>query len=243
MPGAATIVDAENAANILGWWREAGFDTAISEQPTDWLARSPATPKPEPKVAEAQQPVVALPPSMDAFAAWLAEGDDVPEALWGAPRLMPAGDPASGFMIMTDVPDPGDAETNLLMAGEVGRLFDRMMAAIGRDRASIYLTSLATVRPPGGRIDASAIARLAEIARHHMMLARPKTLLLMGEAASRALLGMDLRDGRGKKHSVQHGGVTVETIATFHPRFLMERPAAKAEAWKDLQLLLPGGDK
>jgi hypothetical protein len=29
-------------------------------------------------------------------------------------------------------------------------------------------------------------------------------------------------------------------VATFHPRFLIEKPAAKAEAWKDLQLLMGG---
>jgi DNA polymerase len=36
--------------------------------------------------------------------------------------------------------------------------------------------------------------------------------------------------------------VTVEAIASFHPRFLLERPAQKAEAWRDLQLLIEGLD-
>jgi DNA polymerase len=29
-------------------------------------------------------------------------------------------------------------------------------------------------------------------------------------------------------------------VASYHPRLLRERPAAKAEAWKDLQLLIGG---
>jgi DNA polymerase len=30
-------------------------------------------------------------------------------------------------------------------------------------------------------------------------------------------------------------------VATFHPRLLLERPAQKADAWKDLQLLMGPG--
>jgi len=36
--------------------------------------------------------------------------------------------------------------------------------------------------------------------------------------------------------------LAVQAVASFHPRFLLERPAAKAEAWKDLQLLIQGID-
>lgn len=240
MRGTFNSIDATSALSLLGWWRDAGVDTGISEAPVDWLAR--ANPTPEPRPVDQAPAVALLPGTIEALRAWIAEGDDVPEANWGPIRLAATGDTAAGLMIVADVPDRGDAEAGQLFSGEIGQLFDRMLAAIGRDRASVYLVPLASARPPGGRLDALSAARLAEIAAHHIVLARPKRLLLMGDAPSRALLGMDRRDARGKLRSLNHDGVTIETVATFHPRFLLERPAAKAEAWKDLQLLIGGLD-
>ena len=45
----------------------------------------------------------------------------------------PAGDPASGLMILTDMPSAEDARP-ASVSGEAGALFDRMLAAIGRGR-------------------------------------------------------------------------------------------------------------
>ena len=238
MQGDQVSIAVDTAMSVLGWWQDAGVDVAIDETPTDWLATAKSAPAP--MVAPVKAGPAPLPDSIAALTAWLAEGDDVPEAQWGPVRLGPSGDPASGIMILSDIPDPEDAMAGQIYSGNVGLLFDRMLAAIGRDRASVYLVPLASVRPPGGRVDAASAARLADIARHHIALARPKWVILMGQAPSRALLGMDLRAAREKKCSVNQSGITVDAIATYAPRFLLERPIAKADAWKDLQLLLSG---
>ncbi|MEG8054030.1 uracil-DNA glycosylase family protein [Sphingomonas aerolata] len=80
--------------------------------------------------------------------------------------------------------------------------------------------------------------RLAEIAKHHIELVAPKRLLLLGNAASRAILGMELQAARGRLHGISHKVGEAGVVASFHPRFLIEKPAAKAEAWKDLQMLM-----
>lgn len=229
-------IDGAETASLIAWWREAGVDTLVAETPFDWLSR--AEPVAGPAVHETAP--TPFPATLDAFTAWLAAGDDVPEALWGSSRIGPVGDPASNLMIVADVPEPADAAAGQLYAGEIGRLFDRMLAAIGRDRASVYLVPLASIRPPGGIIDAVARDRLVEIMRHHIALAAPKRLLLMGNAPSRALIGMDLRDARGGIRKVNHARGTVDAVATYPPRFLFERPVAKAEAWKDLLMLIGG---
>jgi DNA polymerase len=69
--------------------------------------------------------------------------------------------------------------------------------------------------------------------RHHITLVRPKRLLLLGDAPARALIGQPLAIARGKVHRIE----TVPAVATFHPRFLLARPADKALAWRDLLLL------
>ena len=43
---------------------------------------------------------------------------------------------------------------------------------------------------------------------------------------------------RGRLHGFNHRSGQTGVVASFHPRLLLDRPALKAEAWKDLQLLM-----
>lgn len=220
------------AASALEWWRDAGVDTLVDDEPRDWLARTPP-----PAVASspaAEEPAVApLPDTLEAFVAWRC-GPEAPEAARG-PGLGPEGDFASDLMIVVDCP-----ESDALLDGAAGRLFDRMLAAIGRDRATIHLAAFTTVRPLGGRIPPEDIARLEELLRHHVMLAAPRRVLLLGQAVSRALSGTDAIGGHRNLRAVNLNGTNVEVVASLHPRFLLTKPAMKTEAWKDLQLLMGG---
>jgi len=74
----------------------------------------------------------------------------------------------------------------------------------------------------------------AELARRHIALAKPQRLLLFGDGPCVALLGKRLIQARGHVHKIEG----VRTVATFHPRHLMNRPSDKALAWKDLLLLM-----
>jgi DNA polymerase len=84
------------------------------------------------------------------------------------------------------------------------------------------------------RFDGGDLERCASIARDHIRLAKPQRLLLFGDAPARALTGHPLATARGKVHRVEG----VRTVATFHPRWLLQRPSDKALAWKDLLLLM-----
>ena len=245
MEGVSVTGSREAAASLIRWWRDAGVDTLVEDAPRNWLARPAPSAAPAPAPAAKSQPPRAsapasLPGTLDALLAWMRESAEVPEARWGRTRVLPAGDPQSGLMILTDMPEPGDAEAGILMAGELGALFDRMLAAIGRDRASIWLAPFATIRSPGGRVAPDAAKRLAEIALHHIALIAPKRLLIMGDLPNRALIGPDWQTGRGSLQTINLGEGKVEVVATFHPRLLLQRPAYKAQAWKDLQLLMKG---
>lgn len=225
--------------SALRWWQDAGVDMLVDETPRDWLRpaeKAPPVASPPPSVIDDSPS--ALPATLEAFCAWLATTDSLPGEI--SARLAPAGDPAAGLMLLADIPDPADARAAMLVSGEIGRLFDRMLAAIGRDRASIYLATMAPARPAGGRTDAATVAQLIRSARHHVMLAEPRLLVLLGEAASRAMLGIELAEARGRVHMLDHEGGSVPAVATFHPRFLIQHPALKADAWQDLRLVLQG---
>lgn len=222
----------QDIASALAWWHEAGVDTIVAESPRDWLR--PERPERQP-AATPQKAVAEFPGTLDEFRAWLLADDLIP----GSPdrRVDAQGNPASDLMIVIDQPEAGDAERRKLLSGEEGGLLDRMLAAIGRDRNSVYLTSMSPARPPAGRLDDALRERLAPAALHHVALAAPRLLLVMGDAAARVFCGTDLAQARERPHQIRHGGGETVAIATFSLRFLLQRPASKADCWKDLQML------
>jgi DNA polymerase len=229
-------------ASALEWWRDAGVDCEIDDSPRDWLARagapSVAERLPE-QVREAAAESSVLPATLEEFAAWRL-GAAAPEASWPGQALGTQGEVASGLMIVVDMPDREDDAAGQLLSGNAGALFDRMLAAIGRDRQSIYLAALTVKRPPAGRVSEETGQKLEALIRHHLSLARPKRVLVLGNAASRAITGLDVANARASLRKVNHDGGTSEVVASFHPRFLLEKPVAKADAWTDLRVLMGG---
>lgn len=237
-----TAVERELEHSALGWWVEAGVDVIVGEEPRDWLRAAPAPleTKGFAPAARAPEPDDALPGQLDLFQEWLRTSDRVPHHAPAAPRVCPAGDPAAGLMIMIDMPSAEDCSAGTLLSGEVGRLFDRMLAAIGRDRSTVYFAALSCLRSADGRLSGEPEKQCALLARHHIGLAAPRALLLFGDGAAKALLGLPATRARGRWHEVATHAGPVRTIATISPRQLLSHPAQKAHAWADLQLLMEG---
>jgi uracil-DNA glycosylase family 4 len=242
-------MDPAAAASALQWWADAGVDVMVDEEPRDWLrpkakaetSVSPPQPgagnQPAPQAAMRAEP---LPDQLELFHAYLRDNQSLPYAAPSAPRVCPSGDPASGLMIVTDMPAAEDCSTGTLLSGEAGRLFDRMLAAIGRDRNSIYLASLSCLRAPDGRFTTAASTHCANLARHHVGLASPNCVLLFGDACSKALLGLPVAKARGRWHRISTHAGDIPALVTFAPSHLLEQPSAKRLAWADLQMLVEG---
>lgn len=244
-------------ASLVTWWQDAGLDVLVDETPRDWLATAqPVAPPPAPAVQaaaaaaspsvqerapEPDRPVRApakpsLPDDLPGFHAWLTSSEKLSIPL--AARVAPAGDPASGVMVLVDLPEADDHVSGKLLSGPAGQLFDKMIAAMERSRDSLYLASMAPGRPTGDYVDKASGALFGQLARHHAALAKPRVLLLMGEQPSRAFLNMGFVEARGRVHDVKLAGGAVQAIATFHPRTLLQYPEQKRRAWEDLQLLM-----
>ncbi len=239
---AETIADPRLVAAALQWWDDMGVDVLVEDAPQPWLGRAAVAEAAVPPAAPPMEKPVpaALPDTLDALVAWLSTAEDIPEAGPPARRLAPFGTPGAKIAIITDAPEKDDAEAGVLLSGEVGALFDRMLAAIGLDRNMVYCFPLCPGRPPTGRVSAEALARLADIARHHLALAKPERVWLLGQATSRALLGMDasVLDKRGQ--NINHANITVPCIASLPPRMLLQTPQRKAAVWADMQALIGG---
>jgi uracil-DNA glycosylase family 4 len=228
----------DEAASTLDWWRMAGVDTLVEDMPRDWFAPALRVPPAVafPAIQAPPAPSAMIPPAdLAALHRTLAT---LPVQGAGDERLMPEGTPAAGLMLLFDMPEVEDALEGRLITGATGRLLDAMLGAIGRDRESIYLATILPARPAGGRLDPAATADAVRLAAQHVALARPRAVLLCGDGATQALLGMPMPAARNRIHHLNHGGAIIPAVATFHPCRLLDQPMHKAGAWADLRLLL-----
>ncbi|GAO78539.1 MULTISPECIES: uracil-DNA glycosylase family protein [unclassified Sphingopyxis] len=252
------------AESICDWWSLAGVDALVGEQPAGWLVTPPANDaaaaKPK-RVVQAEPELPPLPPALqrqdaaeDAepkgpvvfpddwteFRNWLAESDDVPGSQWDAHRVLPVGDAGAPLMLLTAWPEIDDQQGGTLFSGAAGKLLDAMLQAIGMARSDCYVASLAVTRPAGGRCDGEEAAELDRLLWHHLRLAKPGRLLLIGSDIVRMAAATALPDARGRLLNINQDGGNLEAVAVAHPTMLLARPAQKAAAWDSLKLFNRG---
>jgi uracil-DNA glycosylase family 4 len=233
--GKADFIGIAEARSALGWWLEAGVDVAVQEEPRDWLKPAPA--RPQPKVAEAAPPPNIANPTHQTLADlqdWLASSTQLPLASTTAKRIMPQGPENAAIMLLSDAPTLEDFAAAQPIGGESWELAKRMLAAIKIRAEDAYSASLSCFHIPGTRMSSAERDACAKIARDHIRLAKPRRLLLFGDGPAQALLGKPLPQARGHVHKIEG----VRTVATFHPRQLINQPSNKSLAWKDLLLLM-----
>jgi DNA polymerase len=139
-------------------------------------------------------------------------------------------------MIISDLPDQDELSSNAFGSGAAGMLLTRMLAAVGIALKDCYWTGFATSIPATGDLPETELDGLTRFVRHQIGLVEPKSIILLGSLACKALLGEELLKARQSLQNINHDGSNMATLTTFHPRTLNARPAMKALAWKDLQM-------
>ena len=171
----------------------------------------------------------------------LAKLDDCPLKHTASNLCFADGNPGARLMIIGEAPGRDEDRMGVPFVGANGQLLDKMMASIGLDRASVYLTNLLPWRPPGNRSPTDEeTAMLLPWLFRHVQLAKPEFVLLLGGAAAKLVLGS--HDGimklRGRWRDVDFGdGVSRPVLASLHPAYLLRSPAQKRLAFEDLVLL------
>jgi DNA polymerase len=219
--------------SALDWWAEAGVDTLVDDSPRDWLAPASAEPPiAAPTGARVAAPA-AMPATLDAFRAFLLSDGAIPGP--ANRRIDAVGDAASGVAIVIDMPEAEDSASGTLLSGEVGALFERMLGAIKLGREQVYLIPFSPARPTSGRLSPADIKKLTPFLTHHLSLAAPKKLLLLGDAPVQALLQRPAATARETVHQVALGAIEVPAVASIHPRLVHAKREWRPLAWADLQ--------
>lgn len=178
--------------------------------------------------------------SLDDLKAALQRFDGIASLRQHATNLVFAdGNPAARVMLVGEAPGADEDRLGKPFVGVSGQLLDRMLAAIGLDRTTFYITNTCFWRPPGNRkpTEAELVAQ-APFVQRHIELINPAILVLVGASAAHTLLGTN--DGitrlRGRWFDYKSDGLVqaIPALPIFHPAFLLRQPAQKRETWADL---------
>ena len=258
------ILSRPELLGLLEWYAESGVDIALDEAahdrfgepeaPPPPLVRQPAKapPPPQPISAPMRPAAMPVPPSGDTAreAREIARAaqtlDELRDALGRfegcnlrltASQLVFAdGTPGSRLMLIGEAPGREEDIQGLPFVGRSGQLLDRMLAAIGLDRAKVYIANVVPWRPPGNRTPTpqeTAVCR--PFLERQIELSNPDMLVCLGAAAAKEL--MATAEGilriRGQWRYYDLGTRKIRIMATLHPAYLLRQPLQKRLAWRD----------
>lgn len=147
------------------------------------------------------------------------------------------GNRQADWLIVGEAPGAEEDRRGEPFVGRAGRLLDAMLAALGHARAEVYIANVVKCRPPENRDPRpDEAAACAPYLDRQIALLEPRIILAVGRVAAQRLLGTDSPVGRlrGKVH--RYGAGKIPLVVTWHPAYLLRRPEAKAETWRDLVL-------
>lgn len=234
---------AEQIAAAQGWWREAGVDFVFRDEPQGWLAEPSApTIAPEARPAKAPAPAAVAPQTPPAIggdpASWPTKlGDfngwwlETPGLDMGGahPRVAPRGPVQAPLAVLVPMPEAGD--TAELLSGPQGRLVSAMARSMGLEPEQAYLAAALpshTALPDWSQLAADG---MGAILRHHLSLAAPKRLLVLGKDVL-SLLQHDPAQATPPGNEITIQGGKLSLLASYSPARLLENPRQQAGLWQ-----------
>lgn len=255
----------ERGRDLLDFYAEAGVDAILGEQPVDRFAAAGEPSVPRPRPAQPAAPTAgpaameratashASPPAPDAAAlsareaaaragtleelrAVLEHFDGCPLKATATQLVFADGNPQARLMFVGEAPGRDEDIEGLPFVGRSGKLLDRMLAAIGLDRSSVYIANIVPWRPPGNRTPTPQEQQVClPFILRQIELADPDVLVCLGGPSAQTLLGV--KDGitriRGRWFPFDTGKREIRAMPTFHPAFLLRSPLQKRFAWRD----------
>jgi len=230
-------------AAALDWWREAGVDAVFADEAKGWLAEpaaevdaaerpsskpAPQAPAPPPELPKLGGPREQWPRDLAAFRTWWLAEPSLDEGGL-APRVAPSGEAGAELMVLVAMPEEGDRDT--LLSGPAGALLDSFLLAAGLPANQVYRAAVLPRHTPLADWPSLATQGLGALLAHHVALARPKRLLVLGQNIL-PLCGHDPAQGAQKLRSFNHEGGRVPVLAEAGLERLLGNWQLRARLWK-----------
>ncbi len=156
------------------------------------------------------------------------------------------GNPRPTLVFVGEGPGYEEDVQGLPFVGRAGQLLTRMIAAMTLTREQVYICNVVKCRPPENRTPLrDEMETCSPYLFRQLAILRPKVIVALGRPASQTLLATDaaISKLRGQfldfRPPMPLAGLSgVKIMPTFHPAYLLRNPAAKGEAWADLQQVM-----
>lgn len=227
------------------FWRDAGVDLAFEDEARDWLeeaAPTPDAPPPIPKIElPARKPLApavpdmapvaptgeGLPETLDAFAQWWMSEPSLDSGPIDQ-RVPPRGKRGAPLMLIVAEPEAQDSDT--LLSGREGALFDAIERAMGLSPGEVYRASALPRATPAADWEGISAAGMGAVLRHHVRLVAPERLLVLSRDVVAMLAPEKFgADGTGM---LEMEGREIPLIAAFPLARMGPKPGFKRIFWQ-----------
>jgi DNA polymerase len=150
--------------------------------------------------------------------------------------VLGCGNHDADLLFIGAAPDAEEDKQGQGYCGEVGELFDAILASIGLTREQVYQLNIVQCSPPNHRDpkpeELHACKTWLDLQIAHV---KPKVICVLGRVAAQALFQADatLNDLRQGWHVYQE----IPALVSFHPAYLLRSPKQKRKSWEDFILL------
>ena len=148
------------------------------------------------------------------------------------------GDPQANLMCIGEAPGHDEDKQGQPFVGAAGQLLNKILAAIGFERAEVYIANIVKCRPPGNRDpQPEEITECLPYLRKQIDFIRPKVILALGRVAAQTLLATDLPLSRLREDFHRLDGEDIDVVVTYHPAALLRNEQLKRQTWEDVKKL------
>lgn len=176
---------------------------------------------------------------LQTIAAEVAKCERCPELVANRTQtVFGVGNPYSELVFIGEGPGAEEDLRGEPFVGRSGKLLtDMIEKGMGLSRSDVFICNVVRCRPPGNRNPAESEARACRpFLDATLDVVRPKFICCLGSVAATNLLAVNETMGRLRGNVYEYKGAQV--VCTYHPAYLLRNPAAKKDAWQDLQLLM-----
>lgn len=165
------------------------------------------------------------PTDLAAFRQWWMDAPGLDTARLN-PRIPPRGETGAALMVL--VPQPEEHDRTALLEGPQGRLLGNILAAMGLDDSAVTLASALPCHTPMADLAAIGASGMDAVLAHHITLAAPQRLLVLGAALEPMLPSVK----HARLRAINHIAINTPVMVSETLEAMLHMPRLKARFWR-----------
>ena len=144
------------------------------------------------------------------------------------------GNPSARLVLVGEAPGREEDQKGEPFVGEAGRLLDKILQAMGLQRADVYICNVLKCRPPDNRDpQPEEVATCEAFLVRQIAAIKPQVIVGLGRFAVQSLMQSKVPISRIRGEWQSYHGIPL--MPTYHPAYLLRNPEGKRDVWEDMK--------